>query len=204
MKNRKTTVWFVVIFALLLSVSILKNIATAKETNRIERVMTAESYHLLYTITYELENIMSVPDARLLDEQTGNKLIYLSNLFNKLHTTQKIYATSFQTTGSRNSYTGLFDFQYIARTFVSGWWETNGVVCNGIMRDSRISEDELQYLSLLHKDMTELLASLSDDTDPLTMKEDINPYYMDNLLKAFFEKWSWHSIDQPPYRLLME
>ena len=29
MENRKTTVWFVVIFALLLSVSILKNIATA-------------------------------------------------------------------------------------------------------------------------------------------------------------------------------
>ena len=109
--KRKTVLWLVAIFALLFAVSIWKNITAAKEQDRMENMMTAQTYHLLFTISDQLEHIVSVPGARPLDEQTGNKLIYLSNLFSELHTTQKIYATCFQTTGSRNCYTGLFDCQ---------------------------------------------------------------------------------------------
>ena len=201
--KRKIALWLVAIFALLFAVSIWKNITAAKEKDRMENVMTAQTYHLLFTISDQLEHIVSVPGARPLDEQTGNKLIYLSNLFSELHTTQKIYATCFQTTGSRNCYTGLFDFQHIANTLVGGWWETNGVVCNGIMKDGQISNEELEYLSRLNADIAELFASLSENDDPPAMKQDINPYYMDNQIKTFFEKWSWHS-DNQPYRLLME
>lgn len=201
--KRKTVIWLTAIFALLFAVSIWKNVSAAKETDRMEAVMTAETYHLLYDIAYELEHIVSVPGARPLDEQTGNKLIHLSNLFNELHATQKIYATCFQTTGSRNSYSGLFDFQYIARTLVAGRWATNGVSCCGIMKDGQISNKEAEYLSRLREDIAELFAALSENDNPPAMKQDINPYYMDNQIKTFFEKWSWHS-DNQPYRLLME
>lgn len=201
--KRKTVIWLTAIVALLFAVSIWKNITAAKEKDRMEAVMTAETYHLLFDITYGLEYIVSVPGARPLDEQTGNKLIYLSNLFNELHATQKIYATCFQTTGSRNSYSGLFDFQYIARTLVAGRWATNGVSCCGIMKDGQISNKEAEYLSRLSEDIAELFAALSENDNPPAMKQDINPYYMDNQIKTFFEKWSWHS-DNQPYRLLME
>ena len=201
--KRKTVVWLTAIVALLFAVSIWKNVSAAKEKDRMEAVMTAETYHLLFDITYGLEYIVSVPGARPLDEQTGNKLIYLSNLFNELHATQKIYAACFQTTGSRNSYSGMFDFQYIAHTLVAGRWNTNGAICCGIMKDGQISAKEAEYLSRLHEDIAELFAALSENDNPPAMKQDINPYYMDNQIKTFFEKWSWHS-DNQPYRLLME
>ena len=67
--KRKTVLWLVAIFALLFAVSIWKNVSAVKEMDHMEAVMTAQTYHLLFTISDQLEHIVSVPGARPLDEQ---------------------------------------------------------------------------------------------------------------------------------------
>ena len=126
----------------------------------------------------------------------------ISHYFVRLDTVLKQYATYFPPKGGvRNVYTGIFDFDFISYTLTGGTGTANDTPYTGILVDDVISETEIRYLEILRDDISLIVSAMESPDNPPNENQNLTVLQMDNILKTFFDKWSFHN-EESPYFLL--
>jgi len=205
MKKNKIIILALTVLFFISVVSIRMNISNASEQEHIRKNMINNAYSELTIISLRLDGLILDMESGKTD-YTANRqsLTVLSHDFTRLHTTLKWYATCFPPGGSRNVYTGIFDFNFIAQTLTDGRGEANDMPYNGLTVDGVISKDEIRYLTILKDDIDIILASMISDENPLQEDQNLTTSQIDAILNTFFSKWSMHNENSPYFLLRSE
>lgn len=198
--------FFICVIAMLLlisSISIGNNISRVVYQEHVRKAMINNTYFELKDISSNLNDILLETDTQATDYTTMEKrLTFLACDFTQLHTTLKYYAMSFPPKGQiRSSYTGTIDFEHIAYTLTAGIGKVNNNSYSGLLEDGVISEEELQYLTILKNDIDIMIESMTSSENPLQENPKLTTTQIDYILKIFFDKWSWNK-ENSPYFLL--
>ena len=121
-------------------------------------------------------------------EKCEIKLISISDNFTELHVALKNFATYFPTSGARNSYYGITDFDFIGRTLTVGRGEIRGNWYSGILFDNAISDEELQYLRVIRDCAGDMMEAMAPEGD-LEQISKISSLYLDEVILEFLGKF---------------
>ena len=208
MKKNKIVLFAFIVLLIISAVSIGMNIQNAKRQDMIMRIMINRAYSELRTISLGLDGGLyyhhnpSSDPAYEIDRYSLNNL---SRNFIKLDTVLKQYATCFPPKGIvRNVYANIFDFDFIATTLTFGTGVANDMLYNGILVDDVISETEIRYLEILRDDISLIVSAMESPDNPPNENQNLTVSQMDNILKTFFDKWSFHNEESPYFLLRAE
>jgi len=80
----------------------------------------------------------------------------------------------------------------------------NDMPYNGILVDDVISETEIRYLEILRDDISLIVSAMESPDNPPNENQNLTVLQMDNILKTFFDKWSFHNEESPYFLLRTE
>lgn len=201
--KKRIPIYAMLILILLLFISIWKNYSYAAEKRCLRNEMLSRSCHAAIDISGELEMLLTQLDSETLNyEEAEEKLIQISHYFIELHCSLRTFATYFPPSGvHRNSYTGMYDFEFVAETLTGVQGELNGNKYCGIMCDNAISDKEIEYLKILKEEIDRMIDSLSSKTDKFSMIDNISTSCVDDALNHFVDKWDIFNEESPLYLL---
>lgn len=200
---KKIPIYAMLILILLLLISVWKNYSYAAEKRQLRNEMLSRSFHAAIDISGDLEVLLTELDSETLNyEEAEEKLIQISHDFIGLHCSLRTFAAYFPPTGvHRNSYTGMYDFEFVAKTLTAVQGELNGKKYWGIMYDNAISDKEIEYLKILKKEIDRMIDSLSSNTDKLNMIDNISTSCVDDAINHFVDKLDIFNGESPLYLL---
>lgn len=201
--KKRIPIYAMLILILILSISVWKNYSYAAEKRCLKNEMLSRSFHAAIDISGELEMLLTELDSETLNyEVVEQKLIQISHYFIELHCSLRTFAAYFSSSGvHRNSYTGMYDFKFVAETLTGTQGELNGNKYWGIMYDNAISDKEIEYLKTLKKEMDRMIESLSSNTNKFSMIDNISTSCMDDAINHFVDKWDIFDEESPLYLL---
>ena len=202
--KNKIVIFTLILFIVISVVSVGQGMRNSSAQNRIMRNMINSAYHELYIISLNLNDLLMGMEN---DNAAANLRVYstLSRSFARLDTTLKWYAVSFPPKGIiRSSYHGMPDFSFISDTLTDGTGGFNNMQYSGILFDGKISEKEIRYLEILRDDIDVILASMVSSENPPQENQNLTIRQIDDILNAFFSKWSFHHEDSPYFLLVYE
>ena len=201
--KKRIPIYAKLILILLLSISVWKNYSYAVEKRQLKNEMLSRSFHAAIDISGELEVFLTELDSGTLNyEEAEQKLIKISHHFMELHCSLRTFAAYFPPSGvHRNSYTGMYDFEFVAETLTGVQGELNGNEYWGIMYDNAISDKEIEYLKILKKEIDRMIDSLSSKTDKFSMIDNISIACVDDAINHFVDKWDIFDEESPLYLL---
>ena len=204
MKKNRIILIALILLLIISAVSVGLNIKNVAEKDSFRRLLINNAFSGALEISRDLDSlIIALENKAEVDKETQNSLIIISQKFVRLDTVLKQYAISFPPKGTiRGSYTGIPDFGYISNSLLAGSDSADSSMpYNGILVDDAISENEIRYLEILRDDFKLIAGTMSATDNPLQANGDLTVSQMDNILKTFFDKWSFNN-EECPYLLL--
>jgi len=207
MKWKKIIIFALIVFIIVSAVSIVQLTKNASEQDLIRRKMINHVYSEMMTISRNLDGLIYNIENDVTDyEANQQSLALLSQNFVRMDTILKQHGNWFPNKGfGVNVYPGgVFDFGFIAYTLTAVTGTANEMPYNGITVDNVISENEIRYLKALKDDIDIILAAMVSDENPPNERQDLTIPQVDEILNAFFSKWSFQNENSPYYLLRSE
>jgi len=193
----------IAILVVLLGISFGFNLKHSAERNNERRFLLNSVNSSFVNISRDIDYILSFTeyDEDTVNTITGSFIHILAN-FREVDRLLNQYRVFFNSESL--NYGAIPNFDDIARTMGTSYGTFNGVRYNCIMYDNIISENEVLYLSALRDDLARLMDGMQSTVNPPNVNESLTTYQLNNLLRDFFDTWSYRSENSPYYLLRSE
>ena len=200
---KKTGIIIIAVLFVSLGISFGLNLKQNAERSNARRYLLNQLNSCLIDSSRELDKIISFTEYDLTNDNT--KTDTLMRISDSLIRADSLL-TQYKYTAPSEAlvYGAIPNFEDIARTMGFGAGTFNDVRIDYILQDNHISESEVLYLTALKDDIARLTDSMQSSENPPNENKNLAITQLNNILRAFFDVWSYHNEDSPYYLLRSE
>ena len=200
---KKAGIIIIAVLVVLLGISFGLNLKQNAERSNARRYLLNQLNSCLMDTSLELDKIISFTEYDLTNDNTNaDTLMRISGNLIRADSllTQYKYTSSSETL----IYGAIPNFDDIACTMGFGVGTFNDVRYDYILHDNVISENEVLYLTALRDDIAQLSDGMQSSENPPNENKNLSIAQLNNILREFFDVWSYHNEDSPYYLLRSE
>jgi len=200
MKKNRISIVIVIVLVIALAISVWQNISQSRQLDFARQYLLGSVFGSLTNIERGLDDLIATTEAdNTIDDVKRTSLQNISNYCIIANTLLTQYKYSFSSNVPLDG--SPYGFDFISYTLGDGYGMVNDVGWNGrwdgIQFDNIVSENELQYLTVLRDDIKTLRVDMSLSDNQYNVNVKLTIAQLNSILSYFYQKWSFNNTNSP-------